>query len=338
MRLYRVNSNTHHQPLRNWIPYRLTGTDEQLLFRWLHVGDHRFTEPFFDETVAHCKQYPYNSTRWQSVSTLSGLLDAAQTCLSVPPSAFIFHVSRCGSTLLSQLLAISERHIMLSEMPLIDEVLRLPDTTPSLGVSEEERKAALKAIIHLLGAKRSGEENRLFVKLDSWNLFFYKTLRQLYPDVPFVLLYRSPDAVIRSHQKRRGMQAVPGLIEPELFGFNREDVRSMDEYTAAVLERYFQTMLTIVDTDTNLHLLNYQADGSAILHELINTLQIDVSPEEMDQMLERSQYHSKYPNQPFSEIVPQESTEAYLQPVMTLYHQLNAKRTNTISLVHERTR
>lgn len=218
---------------------------------------------------------------------------------------------------------------MLSEMPLIDEVLRLPYTKPSIVLSNEERDATVKAVIRLLGAKRSGNESRLFVKLDSWNLFFYKTLRRLYPDVPFILLYRSPDAVIRSHQKRRGMQAVPGLIEPELFGFKRDDVQAMtmDEYTAAVLERYFRTMLTSFETDPNVHLLNYQADGTAMLRKLIDTLQLDVSSEEKTQMIERSQYHSKYPSQLFNEALPQEAIPAYLQPVMALYHQLDTNRT-----------
>lgn len=326
-----MDSDLHEHALKGWIPYRLGVADGQLIFRWLYVGNNRFVEPFFDETVAHCKNHPYNSTRWQSASTLEGLLEAAQTCSGLNPTAFIFHVSRCGSTLLSQLLAIPERHIMLSEMPLIDELLRLSYTTPSHTPSTNDRDAAVKAVIRLLGAKRTGNETRLFIKLDSWNLLFYETFRRLYPDVPFVLLYRSPDAVVRSHQKRRGMQAVPGLIEPELFGFDTAAVLDMtlDQYTAAVLERYFQAMLTILETDANIHLLNYQADGTAMLRQLTEVLQLDVRSEELARMTQRSHYHAKYPDQPFSEAMPSEPIAAYLESAMRLYQQLDAKQTIT---------
>ncbi len=48
--------------------------------------------------------------------------------------------------------------------------------------------------------------------------------RKLYPQTPFILLYRQPGEVIRSQQKRRGMQSIPGLLEPEIFGFTKNEI------------------------------------------------------------------------------------------------------------------
>ena len=321
------------QPLTNWIPYQLSVIEEQLLFRWLYVGTHRFAEPFFEETIIHCKSHPVNATGWHSTTTLDGLIQAAHESVSVAPTAFIFHISRCGSTLLSQLLGLPERHITLSEMPLLDEILRLPYREPALVLSSDERDAALKAVIRLMGNQRTGHETRFFIKLDSWHLLFYDTFRRLYPAVPFILLFRSPDAVIRSHQKRRGMQAVPGLIEPELFGFDPVISQHMDldHYTAAVLERYFQQMLAIREVDDNVHLLPYQDSGVAMLEQLTTMGMMAASPAELIAMAQRSTYHSKYPDQPFQRDVPQEVPGLYMEPVRQLYEQLMGQQKTVFS-------
>jgi hypothetical protein len=321
------------QPLKNWIPYQLTITDQQLLFRWLSVGTHRFAEPFFEETIVRCKSHPVNATGWHSATTLDGLVQAAQESVSIAPTAFIFHVSRCGSTLLSQLLGLPERHITLSEMPLLDEILRLPCREPAISLSSDERDAALKAVVRLMGSQRTGHETRFFIKLDSWHLLFYDTFRRLYPTVPFILLFRSPDAVIRSHQKRRGMQAVPGLIEPELFGFDPTVSQHMtlDHYTATVLERYFQQMLAIQEADENVYLLPYQDSGVAMLEELTTLVAMDATPAEWTAMAQRSQYHGKYPDQPFQQDVLQPVAGSYMEPVRQLYQQLISQQKRTSS-------
>jgi hypothetical protein len=315
-------------PLKNWIPYQLTVVEEQLLFRWLYVGTHRFAEPFFEETISHCKSHPVNATGWHSATTLDSLIQAAQECISVPPTAFIFHISRCGSTLLSQLLGLPDRHITLSEMPLLDQILRLPYREPAITLSSEERDAALKAVIRLMGSQRTGHETRFFIKLDSWHLLFYDIFRRLYPTVPFILLFRSPDAVIRSHQKRRGMQAVPGLIEPELFGFDPAVSQHMnlDHYTAAVLERYFQTMLAIREVDEHVYPLPYQDNGVAMLDQLTTMGMMEASPAELAAMAQRSMYHSKYPDQPFQQDVPQDIPSLYMEMVRHLYEQLTDQK------------
>ena len=312
------------QPLRNWIPYQISVIEGRLLFRWLYVGARRFAEPFFEETIIRCKSDPVNSTGWHSTTTLDGLIQAAQESSSIPPTAFIFHVSRCGSTLLSQLLGLPERHITLSEMPLLDQILRLPYRKPAISLPSNEQNAALKAVIRLMGSQRTGHETRFFLKLDSWHLLFYDTFRRLYPGVPFILLFRSPDAVIRSHQKRRGMQSVPGLIEPELFGFDPavSQHMSLDHYTAAVLERYFQKMLAIQEADEFVHPLPYQDNGVALLEQLATMGVMDASPAERASMAQRSQYHSKYPDQPFRRDTPEDVSGSFMEPVRKLYEQL----------------
>jgi hypothetical protein len=315
----------------DWIPYQLVKREQQWLCRWLALGGRRFTEPFFSETIQQCKSHGRNANRFDSLSSLDCL--AAQTAGpldAVTPSAFIFHVSRCGSTLLSQLLGLSQRAIVLSEVPLIDQLLRLP--LKDGNVAPAEMEAALQASIAWLGRKKSGNETHLFVKLDSWHVFFAATIRKLYPEVPFVLLYRSPDEVLRSHQKRRGMHAVPGFIEPVLFGMSSEDLDGIDcdVYTGQVLTYYFSRFLAIAAQDGQSLLLNYQEGGMPLLQQLAACSGIVFNDTEREHMEARSRTHSKYPDQIFSEERPQLPEPAHLAPAFALYRSLEAMRGTVI--------
>jgi hypothetical protein len=313
-------------PLLNWIPHKLLIENNQVLCKWLYVSNKRFTEPFFDETIAKCLSYSQNSTPFKSTSDLDFLIEATEEIDSVPPSAFIFHVSRCGSTLLSQLLSIDERNIVLSEVPLLDEILRLQYKTESL--SEKKTEEVLSATIKLLAQKRTVNENRLFIKLDSWHIGFYKTIRKLFPDVPFIFLYRSPDEVIRSHQKQRGMHSVPGLIEPQVFGLSSEEINDidMDAYLSNVLESYFSTILTNLEHEKNILLLNYVEGGMSMLQRIANKLSYNFNEKLLTEMKERSQFHSKRPEVTFAEENEKQPVPPYQKKAMELYHQLEEKR------------
>ncbi len=321
-----MSTSLQPHPLRHWIPYKLLSSDEQLTFRWLYLADQPIDAPFFGDTQQRCLSHPYNSQSKAVISSLDGLIDMAQTVPSVAPSAFIFHVSRCGSTLLSQLLSLDERHIMLSEVPLLDSLLQL--TSTSSIVSTHQLEQAFQSVLRLLSHKRTGRETHVFVKTDSWHVLAYDTLRRLYPTTPFILLYRSPDAVLTSQQKQRGIQAVPGLISPEFMGFSLDQLTGMDldVYMTKVLERYFEAFLTIAERDDNCLLLNYQADGMAMMQALIQFLDLPVTKADYAAMAQRCSYHGKYPNQSFKkESLPQNQPD-YLGRVLSLYRQVDEKR------------
>src|SRR6202012_4903817 len=149
--------------------------------------------------------------------------------------------------------------------------------------------------------KKTGKETRLFIKTDSWHLFFYKQLRQLYPSVPFILIYRCPGEVFSSHKKTPGMQAVPGLIEPQIFGFKPEELAyDLDTYLANVLERYLQQYVEITATDNNCLLLNYNEGPMQMIKKIGLFTNISFSREALHNMEERSRYHSKRPDEPFA--------------------------------------
>lgn len=312
--------------LAGWIPYKLSVREAVLQCMWLYTGDQRYTAPFFDETVSACLQLPENSGKFRSASSPEMLTHWPASINAVAPSAFIFHVSRCGSTLFAQLLGLPEQHIVLAEVPFLDALLRIP--FGNLPVHEAAIPALFNGALRFYGQQRRGDETHLFVKCDSWHLCFYRELRQLYPTVPFILLYRSPDEVIQSQRRRRGMQSVQGVIEPGVFGFDETAILdlSLDDYMALVLDRYFRIMLEVAADDPHAVLVNYREPVLSTMDKIAALTRMKVSDQYRAQMEERSRFHAKYPQQVFQEPATDESLPESVQPVMRLYEELDALR------------
>lgn len=307
-------------PLSGWVPYKLLRDDEYPACRWLHVGNTPFSEPFFTDTISKCQGIYAPSMH--SVSNIELLPEWAASLPSVKPSAFIFHISRCGSTLLSQLLGINPANINLSEVPFLDEVLRAPYQQNNIDVSR-----ILPAALQFYAQQRSGIEKNLFIKTDSWHVCFYKTIRQLYPDVPFILLYRHPQEVIHSQQKKRGMHAVPGVVESAVFGFDEEPVTDLDAHMARVIERYLVLFKEIIQNDKKSLLVNYNHGMLNVTEQVAAFTGLTISDEEHEKMETRCKYNAKYPDQVFSEASADQDVPAYLQNSMMLYRQLEEMKT-----------
>lgn len=312
--------------LQNWLPYKIFELEGSAYCRWLQVDERNFKEPFFEETISRYRPTPVNSNYRRCTSSLDILPEWSLQIDSIPPTAFIFHVSRCGSTLASQLLSLSDENIVLSEVPFFDEIARTYNTDE-----------LLKASIRFYGMKRNSRQSRVFIKTDSWHIFYYEQIRRLYPGIPFILLYRNPVEVIHSQQKIRGMQAVPGLIDPALFGFTSEEVTAMglDEYMAKVLERYFESFLAISKQDPQAILVNYKEGGMSMIEKIAQATGMPIQEEEWRRMDERAGYHAKYPGQLFEKDRAGMEVPAYCKNAMKLYKQLEEARMAVTAIAGE---
>ncbi|MES2773939.1 MAG: sulfotransferase family protein [Bacteroidota bacterium] len=310
--------------LKNWVPYHFSDRANEITCRWLYLGDIPFTEPFFDDTAWKCHSLPENSKMVRTLSHIDMLTQWSGSIDAIPPTSIIFHISRCGSTMLSQLLGLHPAHIVLSEVPFIDELLRWGFSNNNMELAMLQVQAAMK----FYGAKRTDQQKYLFIKADSWHVHFYTHLRKLYPGVPIVLLYRKPDEVIRSQQKKRGMQAIPGLLEPAIFGFSRDDIygRGMDEYMAMVIETYLDAFINIFEKDPLAIAANYNEGMVTITQRVAAAAGIIYSDSELDQLQQRAPFHGKYPQDLFAETMIDEPVPAYLEKSFQLYHQLEQLR------------
>ncbi len=317
--------------LDGFVPIRTYWQDGQPRIDWCHLGATRFVEPFFDETIGGQIRKPFNLLfRPQtSLEALEAWLDRHPP---VPPTGFVFHMSRCGSTLVSQLLAASPRNIAISEALPIDTALR-PDLGPP-GVDDALRVRLLRGIVGALGQRRAGGESRYFVKLDCWHTLSLDLIRRAFPDVPWLFLYRKPVEVMASQMRMRGAQTVPGMIPPALFGIDLAVAVEMPpaEYCARVLAAVCRAALDRCRTDDGL-LVNYRELPDAVGGRIAAHFRIDWTDEERRAIAETARFDAKAPSFAFVPDAAQKrrqvpasveaATERWLDPV---YRELEALR------------
>ena len=306
--------------LQHWVPWKLT-TD--LNCRWLYVQDKPFTEPFFDDTISICRRFEENRSIYKSTSTLEMMEEWGSKLNTASPAAIIFHVSRCGSTLLTQLLSCSTGNAVLSEVPFFDELLRIPFKRKEMDPVDIDKYYS--AACKLYSQSSQSSHLNLFIKTDSWHLHYHEQLRRIFPGTKFILLYRDPYEVLLSQQRQRGLQSVPGLIEPEVFGFNKEPRNEIDLdcYMAKVLESYYRKMIEICKKDPLVYAYNY-ADGMLnIAKKIYRVLNQSLTPELEEKWKDRCRFHAKHPKQLFLEGAVKQDQPGYLQLVKNLYQELD---------------
>lgn len=282
--------------LGGWMP--VTVDESTGRCRWRYVGSTSFDDPFFEDTIGRCLELGPNSSGPRT-SSLDEMAEVATGLDALDPSAFVFHVSRCGSTLVSQLLGLGDGVVALSEVRFFDQLLRARHRPALADVVDVG--VHLPAAIRIHGARRTGAERHVVVKLDSWHLAFHAELRRLYPTTPFVLLYRDPAAVVRSHHRRPGMHAVPGVIEPEVFGWTTESAtpESRAEHLPRVLDFYYSSMLEAVRTDPGSLAVAYQPDMMSVVEAIADATGVELTAAHRQQMRARMAFHSKRPDEAF---------------------------------------
>lgn len=313
-----MKNNNH--PLLNWIPYKLIENDQEVYFEWIYLSDNEYAEPFFDETIAICKSHSYNSSGFKIVSTVENLIDWSVQLESVELRSLVFHVSRCGSTMLSQSLATTSENIMISEAPVIDQILR------SELFTEDQKSALLKSTLQILGQKRFPEQKHLIIKLDAWHIFKASYLRSLFPEIPFALLYRNPTEVLKSHQKMAGMHMIPNLLPAAVFGISTEEINQISfwQYGALVLEKYFQGFIDFYESDKNVVILNYNDGMNQVIERFLSFIAADYSGNEQNKMYDRLKSHSKDKNAVFTgDVYKNEALEIDFTKVNKLHEKLN---------------
>ncbi len=202
-----------------WVPVGAQVEHDQLIVDLCRLDDRPLVEPFFDDSVAACMRLPFHALfrRRASAAELGAWLGPRP---AVVPAGFVFHMSRCGSTLLSQLLAAVPAHRVVSEAPPIDAALR--GGGADAGVDEATRGDWLRILLTMMTQPPPAESWRLFVKFDSWHAQFMPLILRAFPEVPWVFLIRDPVQVLVSHMRRPGAQMVPGMVGFQRLGTDPE--------------------------------------------------------------------------------------------------------------------
>lgn len=280
-------------PPRDWLPIGVTAAPGAIAVDWARFGAEPLREPFYEELLRRALRLPFNRAMRYRTS-LHDLVAQADTMASVAPAGFIFHMSRCGSTLVAQMLAALEDSIVISEAPPLDAVVQLGRT-----LAPDDAVRALRAMIAALGRKRSGGERRYVVKLDCWHTLALPLFRRAFPDVPWVFLYRDPVEVLVSQMRQRGMQMVPQYLPPRFYGIADADATMDEDYCARVLGVICRAVLDHHPTGGGL-VLNYSALPDAVSTAILPHFGMTCSEAERESMRQMAQHDAKSPSQLFA--------------------------------------
>ncbi|HZZ91161.1 MAG TPA: hypothetical protein VFE23_01290 [Usitatibacter sp.] len=221
-----------------WLPVRVFWHGGAARVDWCWFGDRPLAEPFFRDSANLAMRHPFNQAfrRETPIDALSRLREERP---GMAPTAFLHHASRCGSTLVSQMLAATGEHVVVSEPHTLDAILRARYMGPGVAAGSEVEWA--RGLLSALAQSRRGER-AFVVKLDAWSIFELHTLREAFPATPWVYLYRDPLEIAVSQVRERGAYMVPGMLGPALELLGAVEVARMphEEFIARVLGRMLE--------------------------------------------------------------------------------------------------
>jgi hypothetical protein len=288
-----VNARRFH----GWVPFRLYWQAGEPGVEWLYMGANRFSGPFFEQTMYFEAQTPFNSL-FRFRTPLAALAEWSEVSPGVKPAGFIFHLSRCGSTLITRLLTSLPRNLVLSEPGLLDLMLRSHEWAPRAPL--EQRAMWLRWLVSALGQRRSGLEQRLFVKFDPRNIVDFPLLRLAFPGVPWIFVYRNPVEVMVSNLRAPSLLVTPGIVGADFLNFDASLVAGMDyaEYVARVLGIVAETAARHAAATGGMP-IDYTQLPAVVWGDLERNFGLDLTPDEVDQLKQVAAFDAKKPDRRF---------------------------------------
>ncbi|MFT4251815.1 MAG: aspartyl beta-hydroxylase, partial [Caulobacter sp.] len=143
-----------------------------------------------------------------------------------------------------------------------------------------------------LGRPRGAGDARLFLKLDCWHAMAFDLFREAFPHAPWVHLHRAPEEVLVSHAREAGMQMVPGVVAPSVFGLETPETPDAD-YRARVLAAIGEAMLAAVARDGAGMLVGYAALPAAVTTRILPHFGWSPTPAEAQAMAAASAIDAK---------------------------------------------
>lgn len=258
---------------------------------WMDLGDVSFTEPFFQQTVDRVRA----EGRAERFTEFDALLQFEKGLDSVEPDGFIFHSSRCGSTLLANVCRSLDDAIVLSEANAIDKLVARFITDANDAVKESLYSVFLRAVVKALAQRRTGNERRLFIKFSCCGTSQLQRIRRIWPRVPWVFLYRDPTETIVSN-----MTTVPAWLIDEdhrvlahITGVSPEAIAAMslEERCARSIGSFFSTAHSLANADSML--LNYNQLSVPALISILKFFKVAASGAELEKITSGSRIYSK---------------------------------------------
>jgi hypothetical protein len=205
-----------HETPADWLPARAALHPTGLYFSLREIGPAQLQDPFMQQTLARISA--------REIFVHIAREDLGKGAEGCAPAGLIFHVARCGSTLISQLLKQLDGLVVYAEPLPVNEILVPPHTW-----SRQERVAALRS---LSVAFARHARKPYVLKFTSWNTLFCELVAEAFPHSPWILNFRDPVEVGVSLLSRppgwlwesgEPSRTFSGFIDPQNVSTSREE-------------------------------------------------------------------------------------------------------------------
>lgn len=286
--------------LRSYLPVDAVIRDGKPQIEWLKMAQVAFREPFFHQTVERVRGSN------QSVFTdLDALLKVAKGARSLQPTGLIFHTSRCGSTVVANACRALDSTRVIAEAPVIDKLISRLFTDAEAGSSKELIYLSLvRAAVQALTRDQSELSRRYFVKFSSASILHIKSLRRVWPEVPFLILFRNPIEVmvsnLRNHPEWMNADSNPATAAAIVgVDVGRLSRITEEEFCARALGQYYAAAESIAG-DHLTRLVDYNQLSLQTLIDILHFFGVTPLPHETAAIEQSLLTHSKNPTRSFS--------------------------------------
>ena len=275
--------------LKGFLPVDAVVVDGRPGLQWMDMSGVSLAEPFFQQTVERVRD-----GRRELFTEFDVLLQLEKQLDSVPPTGFIFHSSRCGSTLVSNACRAINNSIVLSEANAIDKLIARLITDPG-DVKTSLYSVFLRGVVHALAQRRTGNEEHLFITFACCSFALIEQIKRIWPNVPWLFLYRDPVETIVSNLKdvppwlldndRRVLASITGASPAEV------SEMSLEELCARTIGSLFSTAHRLANGDELL--LNYKQLSVPVISSVLRFFKVSPSVTELETIEHGSQIYSK---------------------------------------------
>lgn len=206
-----------HNGQGDWLPAHAALHSTGLYFALREIDASELHDPFMQETLARsaaAEEYVQIAPQ-----------DLGRAAAASAPTGLIFHVARCGSTLVSQLLKQQGGLVVYAEPPPVNEILRPPQSWP--------RQDLIGALRSLGDAFARHARGPYVLKCTSWNTLYCDILLGAFAATPWVLCLREPLEVCVSLLQRppgwllgsdETSKRFAAIVDPEARSSSREEL------------------------------------------------------------------------------------------------------------------
>lgn len=251
-----------------------------------------FVDPFVAETIARVGSETY-------ARPLDAVYGDARDLAAIAPRGIIYHVSKCGSTLVSQTLKQLDDVIVYSQPEALNGLLMPPHAC-----DPDTLTRALRGLGVLLARHAGGA---YVLKLESWHALYCRALQRAFPATPWVFCIRDPIDVAVSVMedpdpgawyRRLGSDTNPFF---DAFGLPQTSALAPGDYIALFYEK-FCAAIRQLDQRTG-RIVRYDSMPGSIWTTIAPAFGLDVSTAALARMRRATAFYSKDPRGAVSRFV-----------------------------------